>query len=205
MVVLGTAGLIVGTSTASVPRIEARPEQECELQMAFSVRVPGPSDALSLASLWGEMQCHYGQPVDEATAAAAAEFACRGVPSTGFDPRILVAVAAAGGVIGALALNVTFPATELSRSLYVRDLYVARAARRHGVASSLLRAAAALTVTEGFSALDWTADARNADALDLYEGAGAARLGRVYFRLAGPDLLAAAFAHGEAKARFPLD
>lgn len=160
--------------------------------LGFVYRSPAPSDIQSLAELWAEMQRHYGEPVSNATAGAAAAFACRAGPSTGFDPRIILALAGTGTVVGALTLNVTFPASALSRSLYIRDLYVAEAARRGGVARGLLRRAAALTLAEGFSSLDWTADARNAGARLLYEGAGAAQVSRVYFRLEGVALLRAA-------------
>lgn len=154
----------------------------------FAVRTPTAVDARSLASLWAEMQRHYGQPVADASAAAAAAFACEAGHASGFDPRVLVSVADTGAVVGALVMNVTFPAVELTRSLYIRDLYVAMVARRRGVARSLLRTAAALTLSEGFSALEWTADARNTDACRFYESAGAVRLDRVYFRLSGSDL-----------------
>jgi GNAT superfamily N-acetyltransferase len=138
------------------------------------------------------MQRHYGQPVSDAVADAAAAFACRSASPAGFDPRILVAVTGAGPVIGAVVLNVTFPASELSQSLYIRDLYIAATARRRGVARSLLRAAAKLTLAQGFSALDWTADAKNTRAHQLYESVGAIQVGRVYFRLAGAGLRGAA-------------
>lgn len=158
----------------------------------FTCRLPTPSDAPFLASLWAEMQQHYGEPVGPSAAEAAAAFACREGPATEFDPRIVLAVAEAGTVMGALALNVTFPAGGLTRSLYIRDLYVAANARRGGVARNLLRKAAALTLSGGFSSLDWTADARNADARRFYEREGAARVARVYFRLEGKGLLRAA-------------
>jgi ribosomal protein S18 acetylase RimI-like enzyme len=175
--------LIENAEVMDVPHVEGA---------LFETRRPIPDDAPSLAALWSEMQAHYGQPVDVATAAEAAAFACRAAAPSGFDPRILVAVTQCGTVLGAVALNATFPAARLTRSLYIRDLYVSTAARRRGVARSLLRAAAALTIAEGFSALDWTADARNAGARQLYDQMGSAQLARVYFRLAGPDLLAAA-------------
>lgn len=167
----------------------AAPGQAQEEGGAFAIRRPTPRDAPSLALLWAEMQRHYGQPVPASAAAEAAAFACRAGPATGFAPRMLLAVAEGGAVVGAIALNVTFPATELTRSLYIRDLYVAAAARRRGVARALLGAAAALTLAEGFSALDWTTDAANAGARQLYEGAGARQMARVYYRLAGDDLL----------------
>lgn len=158
----------------------------------FAVRPTTTLDARPLAALWAEMQSHYGQPMPGPSIAAAAAFACRPGHAWGFDPRVLVAIADTGAVVGALVLNVTFPASELTRSLFIRDLYVASVARRRGVARSLLRAAAALTLSQGFSALDWTADGRNAGAHRFYESAGAVRINRVYFRLSGSDLRRAA-------------
>jgi ribosomal protein S18 acetylase RimI-like enzyme len=52
----------------------------------------------------------------------------------------------------------------------------------------LLQAAAALTIAEGFSSLDWTTEANNIGARSLYEGAGAREMTRVYYRLFGTDL-----------------
>ncbi len=184
-------GLAPDAGPGGCPTARAGPEEEDAVE-EFAVRPPTTFDARPLAVLWAEMQRHYGQPVADASAAAAAAFACHAGPATGFDPRVLVAVADTGALVGALVLNVTFPASELTRSLYIRDLYVAGVARRRGVARSLLRAAAALTLSEGFSSLDWTADARNAGARRFYERAGAVQVARVYFRLGGSDLRRAA-------------
>jgi GNAT superfamily N-acetyltransferase len=148
-----------------------------------SIRRLAPQDATGLAMLWAEMQRHYGKPVTEAAALAAAAHACEAQHREGFEPRILVAEAPDGSLAGSIVLNVSFPANELSRSLYIRDLYVAAAMRRLGVARAMLRAAAALALAQGFSALDWTAEAGNADARSLYSGEGARLLPRVYYRL----------------------
>jgi GNAT superfamily N-acetyltransferase len=155
----------------------------------LEVRRPGPCDLAGLAVLLAEMQRHYCDPVSDSEAERAAALACRPAPPPeSFDPRTLIAVEQGGRVCGSIVLNVTFPATRLSRSLYVRDLYVAAAVRRRGVARALLRGAARLTLAEGFSALDWTADAANAPARGMYDGSGAAMLGRVYYRLSGDAL-----------------
>ncbi len=126
------------------------------------VRRPCLFDAPGLADLFAEMQRHYERPVPDSQAAAAAALACKPVEST-FDPRVLVAVIDEA-IVGSIVLNVSFPAYELTRSLYIRDLYVAAAARRRGVGRLLVIAAARLTVGEGFSALDWTTEARNSAA-----------------------------------------
>jgi GNAT superfamily N-acetyltransferase len=154
----------------------------------FAIRRLAPQDAAALAMLWAEMQRHYGKPVTEAAALAAATQACEAQHDAGFAPRILVAQAADGSLAGSIVLNVSFPANELTRSLYIRDLYVAAAMRRLGIARAMLRAAAALALAQGFSALDWTTEETNADARRLYSGEGARLLPRVYYRLDATDM-----------------
>lgn len=158
----------------------------------LTIRRAGPGDISSLAELFAEMQSHYKQPVDPLTAHRAASLACQDAPTDTFAPRTLIAVGKSEELCGSIVLNVTFPAAELSRSLYIRDLYVASAARRRGVARALLRSAARLTLAEGFSALDWTADAANHPARTMYERAGAQPVGRVFYRLADQRLAMAA-------------
>ncbi|WP_431267034.1 GNAT family N-acetyltransferase [Dankookia sp. P2] len=157
-------------------------------EQPYSIRRLTAQDAATLATLWAEMQRHYGKPVTQDVAAGAAAQACAAQQQDGFAPRILVAHAADGSLAGSIVLNVSFPANELSRSLYIRDLYVAAAMRRRGVARAMLRAAAALALAQGFSALDWTAESGNADARSLYSSEGARLLPRVYYRLDAADL-----------------
>ncbi|MFC7475018.1 GNAT family N-acetyltransferase [Dankookia sp. GCM10030260] len=152
-------------------------------ERSYSIRRLIPQDVEALAILWAEMQRHYGKPVTEIDAMQAAIQACDAQQRDGFEPRILVANVLGSGLAGAIVLNVSFPANELSRSLYIRDLYVAADMRRCGVARALLRAAAALTLCQGFSALDWTAEVDNLNARKLYSGEGARQLPRVYYRL----------------------
>ena len=104
-----------------------------------------------------------------------------------FDPWVLLAKMEEF-VVGSIVLNVTFPAYELTRALYIRDLYVAAAARRSGIGRMLVNAAARLTYAKGYSALDWTTEATNTAAQKMYESCGARLLPRIYYRLAREDL-----------------
>jgi GNAT superfamily N-acetyltransferase len=151
-----------------------------------TIRGPTSHDIPGLAVLFSEMQSHYRRPVTDEMAVEAATLACQPVRAT-FDPRVLIAIID-GAIAGSIVLNVTFPAFELSRSLYIRDLYVARAMRRCGVGQTLVRAAARLTYAEGFSALDWTTETDNRAARQMYESCGARVLGRTYYRLAREDM-----------------
>jgi GNAT superfamily N-acetyltransferase len=95
-------------------------------------------------------------------------------------------------IVGSLVMNVTFPAFELTQSLFIRDLYVAERARRCGVARVLMKAGARLALDEGFSALEWTTDSANNAARKMYEACGARQLARTYYRLFDDDLIYAA-------------
>ena len=163
------------------------PKINLPLEMAdITVRGPTNQDIPCLAALFSEMQHHYQRPVTDEQAIEAATLACK-PPTMMFDPRVVVA-AADGALVGSIVLNVTFPAFELSRSLYIRDLYVARSMRRRGVGQALVRAAAHLTYDQGFSALDWTTETGNSAARQMYESCGARVLPRTYYRLAWEDL-----------------
>ncbi len=151
-----------------------------------TVRASTAQDVPALASLFAEMQRHYRRPVTDEQAIEAATLACQPVRYT-FDPRVLLAFVD-DTIAGSIVLNVTFPAFELSRALYIRDLYVARAMRRYGVGQTLVKAAARLTYSQGFSALDWTTETGNAAARQMYESCGARVLGRTYYRLAREDM-----------------
>jgi GNAT superfamily N-acetyltransferase len=154
------------------------------------VRRPSAADIPGLAYLFAEMQVHYGRPVSDKAANAAANLACK-PPVNTFDPRVLIALVDES-IVGSLVMNVTFPAFELTRSLFIRDLYVAESARRCGVARLLMKAGARLAISEGFSALEWTTDSANAAARKMYEACGARQLGRTYYRLFDDDLIYAA-------------
>ena len=143
------------------------------------VRRPTDADIPGLAAHFSEMQSHYNCPVSDAVAAEAAALICK--PPTGaFDPRVLIA-AAGNAVVGSLVMNVTFPAYELTKALYIRDLYVAKRMRRHSVGRLLVTAATQLAVSEGFSAVEWTTDSANKAARKLYESCGARQIDRTYF------------------------
>jgi GNAT superfamily N-acetyltransferase len=143
------------------------------------VRRPSEADIPGLAAHFSEMQAHYSRPVPDAVAVRAAALACRPAIHQ-FDPRVLIALAG-DAVVGSVVMNVTFPASELTLSLYIRDLYVAKSARRRGVGRMLVESANRLRASEGFSALEWTTDSSNAAARSLYVACGARQMDRTYF------------------------
>jgi GNAT superfamily N-acetyltransferase len=163
---------------------------ETRTQIKLLVRAASPSDVSALAAHFSAMQTHYGRPVSDGQARDAAVLACR-PPTATFDPHVLLAFSG-GRIAGSMVLNVSFPAFELSRSLYIRDLYVARDMRRHGVGRALIKAGACLALEHGFSALEWTTDAGNFAARQMYTSCGARLLERTYFRIFDDELRDAA-------------
>ena len=159
---------------------------EVPTNAAIVVRMPICDDAEGLAALFSEMQRHYRRPVTDAQALAAARLACQPVASA-FDPRVFLAFLN-NTISGSIVLNVTFPAYELTQSLYIRDLFVSSSARRAGVGQALVTEAARYTYANGFSALDWTTDDGNEAARAMYESCGARLLPRIYYRLAREDM-----------------
>ncbi len=160
----------IGASVVFPDRVD--PEQ-------IIVRCPTDADIPGLAAHFSEMQYHYNCPVPDAIAAEAATLACQPPLST-FDPRVLIA-AAGDAIVGSLIMNVTFPAYALTKALYIRDLYVAKAMRRYRIGRMLVKAATHLAVSEGFSAVEWTTDSANKAARKLYESCGARQIDRTYF------------------------
>jgi ribosomal protein S18 acetylase RimI-like enzyme len=153
------------------------PDQACPKDLV--VRRPTDADIHGLAAHFSEMQSHYNCPVPDAVAAEAAALACK-PPTSTFDPRVLIATAG-NAIVGSLVMNVTFPAYALTKALYIRDLYVAKAMRRYNIGRMLVMAATHLGVSEGFSAVEWTTDSTNRAARKLYESCGARQIDRTYF------------------------
>ena len=111
-----------------------------------------------------------------------------------FGPITLVA-GRAGNLVGIAILNRLFPADDLGHALFLKDLFVAPAARRQGVGRALIQAAARLALAEGFCRIDWTADAGDPDLARFYRSLAPDRPHATFYRLTGAALEAAARSH----------
>ena len=86
-----------------------------------------------------------------------------------------------GEVVGLAAYSFLWPAAGVTRSLYLKELFVRAAARRHGVGRALMRELHAVAVEHRCSRVEWTADTDQPDAQRFYASLGAEPLATKLF------------------------
>ena len=87
-------------------------------------------------------------------------------------------------VVGLAAYSFLWPAAGVTRSLYLKELFVVRTHRHRGVGRLLVDRVRQVAVDTGCSRLEWTADRDNPDALGFYDKLGIApHEGKVFYRL----------------------
>lgn len=148
----------------------------------LAIRPLRPADHEALATLMVEMQGHYGvqcPPMEAILAGLAA------LP-TGVD--ILVAVKG-DSVLGFASACNLYPGPGLKTGFFLKEIYVADAARGAGLGRKLMTALADLALERGHRRIDWTADADDAALLRFYDSLGAtAHPKKVFYRLTGDAL-----------------
>ena len=157
----------------------------------IAIRLLQPADHQALAALMVEMQGHYSvpcPPLAEILAGLAA------LPS-GVD--ILIAVQDEAVLGFASACNL-YPGPGLKTGFFLKEIYVADAARGAGLGRRLMAALAELALKRGHRRIDWTADADDAALLRFYDGLDAvAYPKKVFYRLTGDALADLAGAAGD--------
>ncbi len=73
---------------------------------------------------------------------------------------------------GLAAYSFLWPAVGLTRSLYLKELYVAAAYRRHGTGKALMDALYGVAAEHQCSRVEWTTDNDNEGAMTFYAGLG---------------------------------
>lgn len=150
------------------------------------IRLLQPADHPALAALMVEMQGHYAVPCPPMRDIQA------GLAALPAGVEILVAVAGKAILGFASACNL-YPGPGLKSGFFLKEIYVADAARGKGLGRALMTALAALAVERGHERLDWTADIDDPALLRFYETLGAvAQTKKVFYRLTGAALEAAA-------------
>lgn len=151
-----------------------------------AIRLLQPADHAALAALMVEMQGHYAVPCPRLAEIRA------GLADLPVGVEILVAVEGKALLGFASACNL-YPGPGLKTGFFLKEIYVAEAARGKGLGRALMTALARLAVERGHRRLDWTADADDPALLRFYESLGAvAQTKKVFYRLTGPALEAAA-------------
>ncbi|RFB79134.1 GNAT family N-acetyltransferase [Methylovirgula sp. 4M-Z18] len=151
----------------------------------LNIRPFAASDIDALAALIAEMQDHYG-------------VFCPPLPQIANGLRRLpdgveILMAETDSMIGFAAFATVFPGPGIRAGLFLKELYVAKAARGTGVGRALMRALAALALERELGRIDWTADAKDHALNTFYESLGARAMPeKVFFRLASDDLAACA-------------
>ncbi|MGW5162645.1 N-acetyltransferase family protein [Nonomuraea wenchangensis] len=138
--------------------------------MTIRVEPATSNDVEALVELLEEMDRYYGTAELDSM-----EVRTQQVQHALFtDPRAACALLAWRGdhLAGFATYSFLWPAVGLTRSLYLKELYVAESAQRQGVGRALMDAVFALAAEHGCSRVEWTTDRDNARAQQFYEGLG---------------------------------
>jgi GNAT superfamily N-acetyltransferase len=154
------------------------------------VRPVEPSSVEAIAALLQEMDCFYGatevEPLDHRVSQI--KEAIFGSPPAA---HVLLAWDDAR-LVGLATYSFLWPAIGLTRSLYVKELYVAEAYRRKGVGKLLMQSIIELAAKHKCSRVEWTTDDDNVNAQRFYDMLELRKHpSKVFYRLEGRLLLQA--------------
>lgn len=102
------------------------------------------------------------------------------------EPRAAYALLAWDGerLVGMAAYSFLWPAAGVTRSLYLKELYVTEAVRGNGVGTSLMQRLCQIAVEHECSRVEWTTDKGNVLGEDFYEKLGVPpNQEKVFYRL----------------------
>ena len=134
--------------------------------MDTTVSRAGPADLDALAVLFDAYRQFYGQAPDVPRARQWLRERLR------FGESVVLVARRGGAVAGFVQLYPMFSSVRTARTWILNDLYVDAAARRQGVARSLLDAAAAFARADGAAGISLETTVDNAAARALYRSAG---------------------------------
>jgi GNAT superfamily N-acetyltransferase len=149
-----------------------------------SVSPAEPTDIPAIAALLEEMDRFYGK-----TEFAPLEDRMAEIKANLFDNCVGLHVLLArrqDEVAGLASYSYLWPAVGITRSLYLKDLYVRTSHRRQGIGKVLMVALTSIAAESGCSRLEWTTDQDNADAQSFYTELGFKPLPtKVFYRSQG--------------------
>jgi GNAT superfamily N-acetyltransferase len=142
-------------------------------------------DIPAMSRLLAEMDQFYGSPATDPEPAREQQLrqALFGPAPAGY------ALLARDGqqLAGLAAYSFLWPAIGLTRSLYLKELYIAGAYRRHGVGKLLMAALYQAAAEHQCSRVEWTTDDDNPGAMAFYESLGVpVKKSKVFYRVENP-------------------
>lgn len=149
--------------------------------MTTTLAAARPEDAEALAGLMDELEEFYGGTPNEPIDAKVAQI--RDV-LFGEHPAAYALLAwDEDKLAGFASYSYLWPAAGFTRSLYLKELYVAQAYRRTGIGKQLMDELHEIARAHGCSRVEWTTDAPNTDAQTFYAALGAAaNTTKVFYR-----------------------
>lgn len=148
-----------------------------------TVRPAAPEDASALLALTEEMDRFYGATAGEPAALRRGQLQAALFAATP-SAYALVACDPADSVVGFATYSFLWPAVGLTRSLYLKELYVAGGSQRAGVGTLLMRAVIDVANETNCSRVEWTTDRDNHSAQNFYASLGLESLQtKVFYRL----------------------
>jgi GNAT superfamily N-acetyltransferase len=143
-----------------------------------------PDDAEAVAGLCAELDEIYGDAAQGTPPERAAQVLAA---LSGRPPMAAVLLARDGHTLAGFAsYSFLWPASGLTASLYLKELYVAGAYRRGGTGRLLMDGLRKIATDRGCSRVEWTTDAGNTGARAFYNALGAKPLtSQVFYRMEG--------------------
>ena len=147
-----------------------------------------PDDAGAIAGLHAELTEFYGSEPQGTGDERAAQV--RAVLS-GDQPLARILLARDGERLAGFACYAfLWPASGLTASLYLKELYVSGDYRRTGTGKLLMDGIFRIAAERGCSRVEWTTDTNNEDAQAFYEALGAKPLtSKIFYRVTAQDLV----------------
>jgi GNAT superfamily N-acetyltransferase len=126
-----------------------------------------PSNIEALAALAKEMDRFYGAAESEPLESRIAQIS----EAVFNDPPSAYALLAwdKGELVGFASYSFLWPAIGLTRSLYLKELYITEASRRKGIGKLLMQGLCDIAIKNDCSRLEWTTDQDNLQAQQFYD------------------------------------
>lgn len=154
----------------------------------ITLRHAEPTDLSAIADLLYEVEHFYGTvecPPRPQWEQQIASLLFSDTPAA----RVLLAIED-DAPLGFASYSLLWPATGVSKSLFLKELYIRESYRRRGIGEILMSRLCSIAVETGSSRLEWATDAENIGAQKFYEKLGDVRTPtKIMYRAEGADLI----------------